>query len=228
MEYWEALESARLFQGLDYVEIEGFLQSIGTKESKLEKGEFLWLDDIMHKHLLIVAEGKLNIVRENRETNSDGIIEHMEAGDMFGASFAVLEIPFQGYAVATVATTAFLLPIHPILHGYLYQHPAHGRVSSNFITILATKIQENTRRHHLVRHRSLKRIMAAFFLEQVHPNEAPTFTLSVSKSTLAERLGVSRSAMVRQLTAMQEDGLISYQRNCYTIINRQGLIDIMS
>lgn len=82
--------------------------------------------------------------------------------------------------------------------------------TSDRVFILGDKIKHYVNK--TIRERILNYIK--FEREKQHSNKV---MLSITKKALAERLGVQRTSLSRELAKMKEDGLIDFDRDSITI-----------
>lgn len=228
MEYWASLLNCRLFQDMEYMEIEEFLNFTGVTEKVLEKGDILWLDKMANENIIVTIKGKLKINSVTGQTNSDSMVENIRPGNMFGTAFSVLGIPAPGHMQALARTIILLIPVAPFLQDDGKNCPSYGKINRNLIQALAEKVHEGALRLHYLRFRTLKKMLSAYLLDNAQPDVTKPFTLPLNKSMLADMLGVSRPAMVRVLSAMQGEGLISYRLNSYHILKPDALEAILN
>lgn len=209
MEYWASLLDCRLFEGMDYMEIEAFLQFVGATEQHLERGELLWLDQAVNQYILVVLKGAVKVNGLVVKTNSDSMVERLYPGDLFGTAFAVLDKSANGHMQATCQTVLLSIPVGCLLSQGNTQCPSYGTVSRNLIVVLAEKVHENALRLRYLQYRTLRKMLAAYLMDNEPEEAGLVFALPLNKSMLADFLGVSRPAMARVLASMQEEGLIS-------------------
>lgn len=228
MEYWPILLDCHLFKDMDYMEIEAFLQFVGATECPLEKGEIMWPNQSECQHILVILKGAMKVNGIVVKSNSDSMVERLYPGDMFGTAFAVLGQTVLGHIQATCHTTILSIPVSCFLSQGNTLCPSYGIVSRNLIHVLAEKAHENALRLRYLRYRTLKKMLAAYLLDNSPSENGVAFSLPLNKSMLASFMGVSRPAMARVLASMQEEGLISYQLNSYKILDLQGLSRLLT
>ena len=100
------------------------------------------------------------------------------------------------------------------LFGYLSRHPAFLRfylqTVSDYTFLLGNKI-----RHDL--HRSIRDSLRNWLRQEALRQQSLSLVLPMSKKELAERLGVQRTSLSRELAKMRQDGLIDFSQTTLTI-----------
>ncbi len=227
MEYWKPLEDCPLFRGVDYISIEALLQEVGTKEVVFEKGEFFSLQQVVDLHIIIVVSGRIRLNSPFAKGNSERMIEHLSPSDAFGLAFAVVDATVPGSAQVLTRSTILRIPAKKFLDLISMGTPVHLQVGKNILEELAQKVHMNAQRLTYLRYRSLKKMLSAYLLDHAPPKENETFSLPINKTMLADLFGVSRSAMVRVLSQLKTEGILSYHLNEYEIHNKEALWRIL-
>lgn len=65
--------------------------------------------------------------------------------------------------------------------------------------------------------KSLRQRLISYLSEQALEHGSSHFTIPFNRQQLADYLAVNRSAMSNELSKMQEDGLITYRKNKFTL-----------
>lgn len=65
--------------------------------------------------------------------------------------------------------------------------------------------------------KSLRERLLSYFSEQALEHGSSHFSIPFNRQQLADYLSVNRSAMSKELSKMQEDGLIAYRKNEFTL-----------
>lgn len=65
--------------------------------------------------------------------------------------------------------------------------------------------------------KSLRERLLSYFSEQALEHGSSHFSIPFNRQQLADYLAVNRSAMSKELSKMQEDGLIAYRKNEFTL-----------
>ena len=66
---------------------------------------------------------------------------------------------------------------------------------------------------------SLRAKLCAYLLDEAHRAGADTFTISLSRAGLAEYLNCERSALSRELSRMQAEGLLETYKSSFKLLD---------
>ena len=88
-----------------------------------------------------------------------------------------------------------------------------GTISDRML-ILADKIRT-------ISHKTIRQQIIAFLTYEYHLQKSPVIRLKYSKKELAERLGVQRSSLGRELNKMRREGLLEYDARTITLKEMQ-------
>ena len=76
-------------------------------------------------------------------------------------------------------------------------------------------------RHYV--NKSIRMCLASFIKQEYDRQQTNPITLSLSKKKFAEKIGVQRTSISRELAKMRREGLIHYDRRVITILDMQML-----
>jgi len=172
-------------------------------EKTYSAGEVLWIAGDMPAGLTLVVEGKVRIVRGSggRQT----AIHSGEAGSTLG------EIPFftrSTYPATAIAAepTRCLIITHAAFDHALRVDPDLAYV---LLDRLSKRVQHLVERVGRLTSHGVTARLAQYLIERASASTAPTFSLGMTQSQLAEELGTVREVIVRALRQLKDAGAIS-------------------
>lgn len=101
--------------------------------------------------------------------------------------------------------------------------PLCRRVLRNMLSGIADKFWELNRKIAYLSCKSLRGRIAMFLLDTQKRHKSNTFNLPYNREELASVLGANRTALSRELSRMQNEGIISYYKNSFKIENEAGI-----
>lgn len=152
---------------------------------------------------------------ENMNTDSQRrILDYYEAQDIFGQKF-VPNTDDGGYYVisASKCQVAFMNLQNPVVRQFLRDVPTRFLDDG-----LMTAHQRSLVHIGILGQRSLRQKLLAFFYRLSKRRQSKTFGLPFSFTDCADYLAVDRSAMMRELGRMKEEGLIQISGRRITLI----------
>jgi len=104
---------------------------------------------------------------------------------------------------------------------------ANELILKNYLDISADFAARLSRKLHFMSFRTIRQKIAMYLIEQSRKQESDTVELIKTKASLAEYFGVSRPSLERELTNMQQEGLIAAERRRITILRKTDLIQLV-
>lgn len=156
----------------------------------------------------VVERGEAALIRID-EDGVETVLERLYTGGVFGRSLAfagnyadVLEV-----VCRTPCDVLFIDYAH-ILKRCERACTHHSLLVQNMLRLMMDKAQALSERVDVLSRRSIRDKLTCYFSQQRSKN-GPVFTLPFSLSVLADYIATDRSAMMRELKKMREEGLIS-------------------
>ena len=72
-------------------------------------------------------------------------------------------------------------------------------------------------------HKSIRQILSEFLLLEYYAQGSDKIRLGISKKDLAEKMGIQRSSLSRELNKMKKDGLVDFDAHTIQILNLESL-----
>ena len=148
-------------------------------------------------------------------------------GDIMGANLAFSKA--NQYPMTVISNTqSTVLHINKKLILNLCQNDRNFLIK--FLETLSSKALILTNKIKFISMKTIRDKIIEFLTYEYHLQNSPVIKLQVSKKELAERFGIQRPSLFRELRKMKEDGLIDYDSRSITIVDmellkkRDGLI----
>ena len=202
--------------------MERIFAELKVTEVHFKKGEILAMQDEPVNRLIILLTGSV----KGEMTDPSGKmakVEDIEAPSPLAILFLFGEnnrFPVQ--ATAREDGTAIIIPKQSVLK----MLSLNETLLKNYLDISADFASRLSRKLHFMSFRTIRQKLAVYLTGLSRKQGSDTVTLDKSKSALAEYFGVARPSLERELTRMQEDGLIEADRRSITIRNRMQLISL--
>lgn len=220
MNYIKLVKSTDLFKCLSENELKDILTSNNYNIKKYNKNSIIYIQNEKCKSLDIILEGTISIQKINSEGNVLTINDFI-SGDVVGENllFSVdSKYPMTVFAKSNVA----ILHLKKEIILKLCQSNECFLVSflqslSNKALILSNKIKTLTMK-------TLRQCIIEFLLFEYYAQDSTEIKLNMTKKDLAEKIGVQRSSLSRELNKMRKEGLIDFN-NKYIIIKDVELLN---
>ena len=110
---------------------------------------------------------------------------------------------------------------------YVCSSAAHWKLLQNWLETISGKYFSLDCRLELLCCKSLRGRICLWLLEQRDQTGSDTFTITMTRAELAAYLNCDRSALSRELSRMQEDGLIELFRSTFKLLDPERLANEM-
>ncbi len=183
--------------------------------SHYSKNEVIHFDGEICTHLEVVLEGKVTVDRIDVSGNILTITEFYP-DEMIGGNLIFSSTPYYPMTVsASEASTIFRISKNTVFELCMTNRTflkAYLEDISNHTLLLGDKIK------HAIK-RSIRESLSAYLLQESLVQKSRIIKLKITKKALADRFGVQRTSISRELQKMKNDGLIDYDSKTITLIN---------
>lgn len=215
--YISVLQICTLFKNLSLDEIDKLLSCLGTKQKTYEKNSFILNTDDNVNDVGIVLSGSVQIIKEDFWGNR-AILTNLEAGDLFAETFSCLQtekLPIS--VVAGQKSEVLFVNYKKVTTTCSNACKFHNQLIQNMIQILAQKnILLTQKMEHLMK-RSTREKLLSYLSTHALKNNSNTFDIPFNRQELADYLSVDRSAMSNELSKMQNEGILKFNKNHFEL-----------
>lgn len=164
------------------------------------------------KQICILLSGKADLIRYDLKGNKD-IIERFNQNDIFGEVFHLVNTNNELFVKATKNCEVLLFSYDDLRIKCRQNCPFHTTLISSILElVLNNTISQNTRIEILSK-RSIREKLLSYFNILSSKSFSKNITLPFSFTNLADYLSVDRSAMMREIRNLMDEGFISKQGN---------------
>ena len=215
---FDMVQDLRVLRGINEAEFKTLLQTVGAFTKKTKKGAYITLADEEVRCVRVILKGTVHMMSEDIWGNRS-ILVFMNRGDLFGESFAcsshqVSLVNF--YAASDV--TGLYIPFDKLLSLSANDSGAYRQLVQNIMTLIADKNVRILQKLEIVSKRNLRDKLMAYFSYMAKAWGSMEFDVPLGRVALSEYLCVDRSALTRELSRMQDDGLIEFEKNHFKIL----------
>ena len=211
------LAGTRLFQGIREHEIEAMLTWLSAEERTYGKDAYIYRAGDVTGRLGVVMEGAVNIIKDDVWGNRK-IIENIGGGQIFGETYACLKgEPLMVDVQASERSRILFMDVNRILTTCSSSCDFHNRLIRSLMYVLAGKNLMLTKKMDIITPKSLRERVMVYLSQESVKQGCRTVTVPFNRQQMADYLSVDRSALSAELSRMQRDGVISYEKNRFTI-----------
>ena len=207
-----------LFAGIAPTDMEGMLGCIGYHVRAFQKGEIIAFEEENINHVGVVLSGAVDMIKEDVWGNRTMLLRTYPE-DIFGETFACGEDSLSVVTfVASQDCRVMFLSFCRVMHTCSHACQFHQTLVENMVRLIARKNRELMRKVEVVSKKTLREKILAYLSIQAQSQGKKSFEIPLGRVEWAEYLCADRSALTRELSKMQEDGLIRYRRNTFEIL----------
>ena len=212
------LKQTKLFDGLREEEISAMLGCLQAKQYSYKKGEYVFRQGEYLNNITVLVEGNLHIQKDDYWGNRS-IINTVGVGEMFGEAYAA---PDSGTllndVVAVEDSTVLFFDVRRILTVCSSACNFHSMVVQNLFFAISEKNRRLVQKLGHMAKRSTREKLISYLSEEAKQQNSGTFTIPFNRQQLADFLSVDRSAMSNELCKMRDDGLLTFEKNRFTLL----------
>lgn len=203
-------------------DLDRLVSCFAPRVRQYKKGEILMLAGYENSDIGIVLDGRITAVKNTPDGGSVALTQ-MGPGGMFGDVLSGSNVRSPVTVLAETDCTAVYLPYNKIIHPCATLHEAHCLLLQNLVSTISNKYFALDRRVELLICKSLRARISIWLLEEAKRAGSDTFSVSLTRAGLAEYLNCDRSALSRELSRMQREGLLETYRSSFKLLNKARL-----
>ena len=202
----QELEKSQLFRGIGYQDYTELMTCLQAVQRSFRPDELIF--DFSTEAVGVVERGQAALIRID-EDGVATVMEDLGPGGVCGRTLA-----FAG-ATSDRLEVVCRHPCDVVFFGYtriLHRCSGaclrHSVLVQNMLQLMANKAQALSCRVDVLSRRSLREKLMCYFRQLSWQEGSDTFTLPFSLSTLADYIATDRSAMMRELKRLRDEGAV--------------------
>jgi len=213
--YAHEIVNFNLFSGFTKEELNKMFSSSKLEIKEYGKGQIIHLQNAICHTMDIILSGKVSV--QNIDENGKVLtVNVLSTSDILGAN--LIFSSKNCYPLTYVSkTSVMLLHMHKKLVLELCQNSKSFMIG--LMTVISDKMINLIDEIKLISLKSIRQCIIAFLRYEYHIQKNTVIKLNISKKDFAERLGIQRSSLNRELNKMRKDGLLEYDARTITLKN---------
>ena len=215
----KALANSRPFHNLSEKALQEIVPALNGTIKFFEKGALLLDEGEYVDYIGIILSGKL-AVSNFYSTGDENLVNKLEPSYSFGLEITCTYekiSPFSIYALTD--SEVFIFNQDVIFKKGFIPEEYRSIILQDVLKFIAN---ENMRKYHkikIISHYKLRQKIIAYLLFEKQKNKSNVFTIPYNRDELSKFLCVNRSALSHELSKMQKEGLIKFDKNRFEIIS---------
>lgn len=212
----EILKTNSLFCSLSKQETEWFMQAMDLRINEYLKGTTIYLQNERCDSLDIILQGCV-IVQSIDEQGNLLTISEFGAGDLIGVNLLFSQRNFYPMTI-TAKAKAKILHVSKATITQLCM--MNQRFLIGLLQYLSDRSVFLTDKIKLIAAKTIRQLISEFLAYEYQQQNSPLVKLGMSKKELAERFGIPRTSLSRELQKMRREGLLEFDRDSILIKER--------
>lgn len=207
-EYFSVLSACPLFWGIEPERIHAALNCLGTIESSVPKGAVIFHEGDPVQHIGLILSGRVQLTRTDHAGRRT-IMMSAEPGALLGDTYLCAGID-QAPVTATAVQDSIVLSFagQKLLTTCENNCSIHRQIIRNLMRSVARKNLALTQKIYLMSRRTTREKLMEYLTEQARYQDTSEFRIPYDRQSLADYLGVERSAMSAEIGKLKKDGII--------------------
>ena len=195
-----------IFYFISEEDIERMMRCLRARQCSYESGELICEYDGAGREVGVLISGTAQLARIDY-SGVRTILEHLERGSVFGEvlSFSARNGDSVSVACETPCRVLFLDYSH-MMRPCENACEHHSQLIQNMFSLVTGQIQHLSQRVEVLSRRSIREKLLCYFA--IQQGSGASFRLPFTFSTLADYISTDRSAMMRELRKLRNEGLV--------------------
>lgn len=214
----EELQESPLFQDISYAEYQQMLHCFQAIHRSFRPDELIYdFSNGSGDAVGIIERGSAALIRIDEEGVST-VMEELKDGGVFGRTLAFATSGRDSLeVVCRTPCDVLFIDYHHILKRCEHACIHHSLLVRNMLQLMNEKAQALSERVDVLSRRSIREKLLCYFSQLAEKEGGDSFTLPFSLSTLADYIATDRSAMMRELKRLREEGVVQSNGRRFTL-----------
>jgi len=216
-----------LFSGISAENLKDLFGCLDARTASYARGDTVWLEGDPLRRFGVVLEGNVNVYRDDILGNRT-LMTVVTPPELFGETIVCAGLPESPVTVESGADTRVLfLSFERAIRPCTASCTFHNALIRNMLGILARKNLTLSDKIGCISKKTTRQKLAAYLIGEATRQRSRAFSVPLDRQALADYLGVNRSALSRELSAICAQGALSCSRNRFEIRDPEMLEGIL-
>ena len=214
---YENIEKSRLFQGMTAKELSSCLDSLDAREKKYRKDDVILHAGDKTNNIGMVLSGSVTI-ESNDVWGNCTVLSHVGQNQYFAEAYALLGEVLLVHVRANEECRILFCNIRNLLDDSKKSSPWKEKLLKNILIISSQKNLVLSGRSFHTSPKSCRGRLLSYLNATALQTGSGEFDIPFSRQQLADYLNLERTNMSKELSHMQDEGLIEYRKSHFKLI----------
>ena len=216
--YYNQIKNSPVFLGISDDELKGLLECFGDRIRKFEKEEIIIRQGDVISSIYLILDGEVNIEKDSYWGRRI-IISRLGKNDNLALSFVgSKDVESSVDAITVKDTTVLVLRYEKCTSMCQNACTRHKVLINNLFRILSKENIELIQKIENVSQKTIRDKLLTYLSNEAQRQHSNSFDIHFNRQDLADYLNVDRSAMSFELSKLQKEGLIEYNKNHFELL----------
>lgn len=194
-----------------------------TREKTYEKEQQIFCRGDITEEFGVVIEGCVHVETIDFWGNRM-ILHNIPKGHVFAETYALCGEPMELEVSAAENSTIIFINLRRLLSQENEGKSWYGKILKQMLHFSAQKNLNWADRMRCISSKSIRSRVMTYLSAEALRNKSDTITIPFDRQQMADYLNLERSALSKELSKMQRDGILTYQKNKFHLLKKgEGL-----
>ncbi len=219
---YRLIKRTTLFDGIEEGEIAAMMNCLSAKTVSYKREQIIYRSGDSTTLVGAVLSGRVHVIKEDFWGNRS-ILSEIGIGQIFGETYAAIpSAPLEVSVVAAEGCEVLFLDVRRILTTCSASCEFHARLIRNLLAVTAQRNLLLTRKLEYMAQRTTRDKLLAYLSAESQRHKASSFEIPFNRQQLADYLSVDRSAMSNELCKLRDEGILSFEKNRFQLLQTSG------
>ena len=216
-EYLSVLKKSYLFYGVSSEEISAMLKCLSARLKHYKKEEFIIRSGDYIRSVGMMLSGTALIIQEDF-WGKRTIISEVLPGTIFAETYACIpSLPIEMSVISDSECDVLFLDFNKILNVCTSACTFHTRLIQNFLSSIARRNLTLTKKMQHMSKKTIREKLLSYLSAESLKSNSSTFDIPINRQQLADYLSIDRSALSNEMSKLQDEGILTYKKNRFTL-----------
>lgn len=217
--YYNQIKNSPVFYGMNDDELKGLLECFNARIRRFEKEEMIIRQGDLITNIYLILGGEVNIEKDSYWGRRI-IISRLGKNDNLALSFVGSQnVESSVDAITTKDTLVLVLSYEKCTSMCQNACTRHKVLINNLFQILSKENIELLQKIENVSQKTIRDKLLTYLSNEAQKQHSNSFEIHFNRQELADYLNVDRSAMSFELSKLQKEGLIKYNKNNFELLS---------
>ena len=215
--YYNQIKNSPIFFGLSEEELKEMLSCFNARVKTYENGEMIIRQGDVISNIYLILEGNVNIEKDSYWGRRI-IVTQLGINDNIALAFvASKNVESSIDAISVGKSKLLILKYEKCTTMCQNVCTKHKLLINNFFEILSKENIELIQKIENISQKTIREKLLTYFSNEARKNKSNIFEIPYNRQDLADYLNIDRSAMSFELSKMQKENLIKYEKNKFML-----------